>query len=157
MIYLDSSAILKLVVPEPESAALFEYLDTVESPLASSELASVEVHRALLRMGIDPADEHHRVADAVLRDLDQLPLTPVLRAAALLPGRSLRSLDALHLATAQQLPSLSALVTYDHHLAQHATAAGLRAEAPAPPEDAREDEAWADLSVEGLQAGDLDW
>jgi predicted nucleic acid-binding protein len=51
VIYLDSSAILKLVAPEPESATLFEYLDTVASPLASSELAVVEVHRALLRMG----------------------------------------------------------------------------------------------------------
>ncbi|MGH4012835.1 MAG: type II toxin-antitoxin system VapC family toxin [Pseudonocardiaceae bacterium] len=135
MIYLDSSAILKLVVPELESAALFEYLDAAEGPLASSELASVEVHRALRRMGTDPDDEHHALADAVLTELDQLPLAPVLRAAALLPGRWLRSLDALHLATAQQLPSLRTLITYDHRLAQHATAAGLRAEAPASPED----------------------
>ena len=135
MIYLDSSAILKLVVPEPESAALFEYLDTAEDPLASSELAIVEVHRALRRMGIASDGEHQEIADAVLADLDQLPLAPVLKAAALLPGRSLRSLDALHLATAQQLPSLRALITYDHLLTQHATAAGLRTAAPALPED----------------------
>jgi hypothetical protein len=86
MIYQDPSVILKLVVAEPESAALFDYLDTAPGPLASSELGSVEIHRALRRMGVAPDDEHHEIADAVLDDPDQLPLAPVLRTAARLLG-----------------------------------------------------------------------
>ncbi|MBA3417492.1 MAG: type II toxin-antitoxin system VapC family toxin [Geodermatophilaceae bacterium] len=131
MIYLDSSAILKLIVPEPESAALFGFLaGQVRIPLVSSELATVEVHRALTRMGKAPDDEQHTLADSVLADIDQLPLAPVIRTAALLPGR-LRSLDALHLATAQQLPSVTSVVSYDQRLAEHVVAAGLRVDAPA--------------------------
>lgn len=131
MIYLDSSAILKLIVAEPESAALFDFIAALDDvPLLTSELSTVEVHRALLRMGRAPEDEDHEVADSVLTDVDQLPLAPIIRAAATLPGR-LGSLDALHLATARQLPTVTAVVTYDTRLAEHAVAAGLRAEAPA--------------------------
>lgn len=129
MIYLDSSAIFKLVVPEPESTALFGFLDEHDTALTSSELATVEVHRALFRTGRGEGHDLHRVADTVLQQLEQLPLAPVIASAALLPG-SLRSLDALHLATALRLPSIDALVTYDRRLAQHAAAAGLQVEAP---------------------------
>lgn len=131
MIYLDSSAILKLVVPEPESAALFRFLDDHDTALTSSELATVEVHRALDRIGRQEGHEQHGVADTVLQGLEQLPLAPVIVAAARLPG-SLRSLDALHLATALRLPSLAALVTYDRRLADHAVAAGVPVEMPLP-------------------------
>lgn len=129
MIYLDSSAILKLVVPEPESAALFGFLDDHETVLTSSELATVEVHRALHRMGHQESHTLHGVAATVLQRLEQLPLAPAIVVAARLPG-SLRSLDALHLATALRLPSLVALVTYDRRLADHAVAAGVPVEMP---------------------------
>jgi predicted nucleic acid-binding protein len=129
VIYLDSSAIFKLVVPEPESAALFTFLDAQDTVLASSELATVEVHRALLRTNRPEGHELHDIADTVLEHLERLPLASVIRSAALLPG-DLRSLEALHLASALRLPSLSALVTYDRRLAEHAVVAGLPVESP---------------------------
>lgn len=130
MIYLDSSAIFKLVVAEPESAALFTFLDNQDTVLASSELATVEVHRALLRTGRPDGHELHDVADSVLEHLQRLPLASVIRSAGLLPG-DLSILDALHLASALRLPPPTALVTYDHRLAEHAVAAGLPVESPA--------------------------
>jgi predicted nucleic acid-binding protein len=130
VLYLDSSAIVKLVAPEPESEALVARLRSDPEPV-SSALASVEVLRAVRRTG-DAADTLGR-AEAVL---DRIALVPIeagiLRIASRLEPTDLRTLDAIHLATALTLgPEVAGLVTYDAGLAQAATLAGLVSLAPA--------------------------
>lgn len=130
MIYLDACALIKLLVPEPESVALADYLADVPESLATSELSTVEVHRALTRLETGP--ELHDLADTVLAGFLLLPLSPVVAIAARLPGQHLRSLDALHLATAQELAQpLTELVTYDKRLAERAQSHGITVTAPA--------------------------
>jgi uncharacterized protein len=119
--YLDSSAIVKLVVREPESAALRRYLRR-RRPLISSALARTEVLRALLPAG-DEAVSRGRI---VLERLDLLRVNDrILSAAAALPPADLRSLDAMHLASARQLGAeLRSLVTYDTRMAAAAEQLG---------------------------------
>lgn len=125
--YLDASAIVKLVIREPESTALRRYLDR-RRPLVSSALSRTEVLRALLPSG-----------DAtVLRGRDALSRVDLVRvnnrilgAAGVLLPHDVRSLDAIHLATAQQLGSdLGPFVTYDDRMAAAASGLGLRVTAP---------------------------
>ncbi len=125
--YLDSSAIVKLVVKEPESPALRAHLRR-RRLLVTSALARTEVVRCLLPLG----DE------AVARGLDVLTRLDLVRindrvlttAGRLLPIE-LRSLDAIHLATAQQFETeLSHVVTYDGRMARAAEHLGLRVTAP---------------------------
>lgn len=125
--YLDSSAIVKLVVAEPESAALRRYLRR-RRPLVSSALARAEVARALLPLG-EPAV---RRGGEILARLELIRISDrVLAAAGQLLPAELRTLDAIHLATAQQLGGdLARLVTYDERLHAAATASGLPAAAP---------------------------
>jgi uncharacterized protein len=125
--YLDSSAIVKLAVREPQSAALRRYLRR-RRPLVSSALARTEVLRALLPFG-EAATARGR--DALSR-LDLVRLNDrILGAAGLLQPPSVRSLDAIHLATAQQLGSdLGQFVTYDDPMAGVASELGLRVAAP---------------------------
>jgi hypothetical protein len=125
--YLDSSAIVKLAVREPESAALRRWLRR-KRPLVSSALARTEVLRALLPAG----DEAVGRGRAVLRGLDLLRVNDrVLEAAGLLLPLALRSLDAIHLATARELgDELGSLVTYDDRMAAAARALGHRVAAP---------------------------
>lgn len=128
MVYLDSSAIVKLVVTEPESQALRRYLTTRDERVTSG-LARVEVLRALRRARGDERTLHR--AEQVLERVALLAVDePVLHSAAdLEPGR-LRSLDAVHLATALSLEGLEALVTYDLRLVDAAAEAGLAVAMP---------------------------
>jgi predicted nucleic acid-binding protein len=137
VIYLDSSALIKLVLPEPESAALEAHLARAADQLASSKLAIAEVHRALTR--IEATEDDRAAADELLEDLALLPLDDaVLRRAAGLPGRHLRSLDALHVATACGLGAgLAALVTYDVRMLEVCTGLGLRVVRPGAVPSAR--------------------
>lgn len=124
MIYLDSSALLKLILREPESEALEAWLvDHRDAVRVSSALAIVEVERACRRIDERLVGEARRL----LAGLDLVPLDgQLLESAAELPGRTLRSLDALHLASALALdPDLQAFVAYDARLATAATDAGL--------------------------------
>jgi hypothetical protein len=125
--YLDSSAIVKLAVREPESAALRAYLRR-RRPFITSALARVEVHRALLPAG-DPAV---RRGLSVLRRIEMIRISAaVLETAGALQPAELRSLDALHLATALCLgEDLGRIVAYDDRLADAARAAGLAVVAP---------------------------
>ena len=125
--YLDSSAIVKLAVQEPESAALRRYLRR-RRPLVSSALARTEVLRAVLPGG-GAALAHGREA---LARLDLVRINDhVLDAAGALLSAELRSLDAIHLATAQRLGSdLGPFVTYDDWLARAARRLGFRVTAP---------------------------
>ncbi|WP_261557461.1 type II toxin-antitoxin system VapC family toxin [Frankia tisae] len=129
MIYLDSSAIVKLARQEAETDALRAWLAANPKPLAASALARTEAARALVRS--EPAALP--VLRAVLALLHQKPITDaVLDAAAQLPGMTLRSLDAIHLATAEELaPALTWFVAYDKRLAEAARARGLPVAAPA--------------------------
>jgi len=125
--YVDSSAIVKLASAETESPALRTYLRP-RRPLVSSALARTEVLRALH----DEGDEGLTRGRVVLGRVDLIRVNDrILNAAGtLLPGY-LRSLDAVHLATALELGSdVRQLVTYDARMAEAATTLGLRVASP---------------------------
>lgn len=127
-VYLDSSALVKLAIAEPETDALVEFLRG-RPDRASSAVARVEVMRAVRRTGdVDAATR----ARAVLANLVSLQLTDALiETAAQLTSDAVRSLDAIHLATALSLaPDLAGMVVYDKRLADAARAAGLTVWAP---------------------------
>lgn len=130
LLYLDSSALVKLVLPEAESAALLEHLRTRPERVASG-IAGVEVVRAARRASDDPAVEqraHQVVAGVHLITLSE----SLLAAAATASPRSMRALDAVHLETALLLgDDLEAMVVYDSALAAAARAAGIPVVAPA--------------------------
>lgn len=129
MIYLDSCALIKLVVAEAESAALVAHLAPTTQRILSNEIAVVETHRALVRLGAQP--DTHAQADELLADTLLLPVRPVLAAAGKLPYPGLRSLDAVHLASARNLgPALTSFITYDKRLAHIAHKAGLATDMP---------------------------
>ena len=125
--YLDSSAIVKLAVEEPESAALRRYLRR-RRPFVTSALARTEVARALLPLGQAAARRGQDVLSRV--DLVRVNERVLSTAGTLLPVE-LRSLDAIHLATAQQLGTdLARVVTYDERMAAAAGALGWSVAAP---------------------------
>jgi hypothetical protein len=126
-VYLDSSAIVKLAFAEPESAALRRYLRR-RRPLVSSALARAEVARALLPLG-EPAV---RRGQEVLARLELIRISDrILAAAGSLLPTELRTLDAIHLATARQLGGdLARLITYDERLRTAAAATGCPVAAP---------------------------
>lgn len=126
--YLDSSAIVKLAVAEPQPQALRRHLRR-RRPLVSSALARTEVLRALLPAGAAAV----AAGLAVLADLELARVNDrVLRDAAALEPFELRTLDAIHLATARRLGSeLGVLVTYDGRMLAAAAHLGIRTAAPA--------------------------
>ncbi|MEX2554920.1 MAG: type II toxin-antitoxin system VapC family toxin [Actinomycetota bacterium] len=126
-IYLDSSAIVKLAVHEPGSAALRRYVRR-RRPLISSALARTEVARALLLLGSGVVQR----GQEVLARLELARVNDwVLTAAGKLLPAGLRSLDAIHLATALELGSdLTRFVTYDERMAAAARGLGLAVSAP---------------------------
>ena len=125
--YLDSSAIVKLVVQEPESAALGRYLRR-RRPLISSALTRTEVTRALLPLGADAIARGREVLSRF--DLARVNDRVLTAAGSLLP-QDIRSLDAIHLATAQGLGGdLARVVTYDERMSRAARALGLAVAAP---------------------------
>ncbi|WP_239336619.1 type II toxin-antitoxin system VapC family toxin [Frankia sp. CiP3] len=128
MIYLDSSAIVKLARQESETDALRAWLAANPKPLTASALARTEAARALIRT--EPAALP--VLRAVLTVVHQKPITEaILDAAATLPGAMLRSLDAIHLATAENLaPTLTWFVAYDKRLTEAARARCLPVASP---------------------------
>ncbi|PYN58344.1 MAG: VapC toxin family PIN domain ribonuclease [Candidatus Rokuibacteriota bacterium] len=128
-VYLDASALVKLVVREPESVALMEFLR--EHPdRVSSALALAEVPRALRRARFGAAERRRArevLARVALVDIDRRALA----AAAAIEPPTVRTLDAIHLATALALrEDLAALVTYDRRLAVAAERADLPVQAP---------------------------
>jgi predicted nucleic acid-binding protein len=128
VIYLDSSALVKLVLREPESEALSHFLLS-HPDRVSSALARVEVVRVVRRIARSAADIERassvleRVALARLDDA-------VLASAARLEPAALRSRDAIHLATALSLAPLDAFVVYDVRLSDHARSLGLDVVSP---------------------------
>jgi predicted nucleic acid-binding protein len=127
MIYLDSSAIVKLVHAESESQSLRDWLaDRSDAGWVSSVLAEVESFRALARHAPEAITRLHPVLDLI----DLVDLSAIIRglARAVTPA-SCRSLDAIHLATALRSKPVS-FVTYDNRLANTARAAGLTVDTP---------------------------
>jgi predicted nucleic acid-binding protein len=129
-LYLDSSALVKLVKREDESSALRRFLRRhLADGKVTSALARVEVVRAV--SGGGPAAVAH--ARRQLARIDQINLERGLLddAATLWPGSALRSLDAIHLASARSIGAdIRAVLTYDQRMSDAATALGLMVEAP---------------------------
>lgn len=117
MVYLDSSALVKLVIAEPESPALRRYLGA-QPERASCALARVEVLRAVREHGPAATMRARRLLHRLhLVQIDE----ELLDAAAALDPRVLRSLDAIHLAAALVFgDDLTAIVTYDRRMADAA-------------------------------------
>ena len=127
VIYLDSSALVKLVVEEAESVALGVFLANWSERVTCS-LARTEVIRAIGFLG-----EHAvRRARSVLSDFDLITMDDaLLDDAARLAPPSLRSLDAIHLAAARAVGQyLETVVTYDQRMATAAAGLGLPTTAP---------------------------
>lgn len=130
LLYLDSSALVKLVLSEPETEALLEFIRLWPERI-SSTLTRVEVLRAVRRAGEE--NVALRRAEEVVARVGLLRIdTDILSAAARLEPRELRTLDAIHLATALSVrEQLSAVVAYDSRLAQAAEHHGVPVLAPA--------------------------
>jgi len=127
IIYIDTSAALKLVVEEPESAAVAEYLSASVREghqLVASMLLYTELHCAGKRRGL-PAELITTVLGGI--NLVDLARSDLMYAAAM-PGK-LRSADAIHLATAIRLQT-DVLVAYDQELVTAGTEVGLTALSP---------------------------
>jgi predicted nucleic acid-binding protein len=128
-VYLDSSALLKLVLPEAECAALESAIQRWPDRL-TSELSAVECQRAVRRQP-EAAVLSPRMED-VLSSLTLLRIDQaLLRLAGTIGPTRLRSLDAIHLASALSIGDYpEAFVTYDGRLAEAARAAGLNVLTP---------------------------
>lgn len=129
MIYLDSSALLKLLFEEPESQALTEWLAVhTDDSMVSSDLAEIEVMRTCRRINAHVVPR----ASRLLAGLDLARVSqPIVEQAVLVGPATVRSLDAIHLGTALTLGSaINYFVTYDHRLQQSALAEGLRVISP---------------------------
>jgi len=127
--YLDTSALVKLVVAEQETRPLEKWLRS-HLAVVSSDLTRTELMRAVRRAAPDAMVRARQVLDGVaLLALS----TAVCERAALLDPALLRSLDALHLAAALQLgDALDGVVTYDHRLATACATHGVAVVAPTP-------------------------
>lgn len=121
-VYLDTSAAAKLLVEEQESDALASYLDGLdaEDGLASSALLETELRRVAVRQDLPQASVSNVVARVALVE----PGRSLFHEAGLLPGATLRSLDAVHLATALRLDA-AVVVAYDVRLLESARGLGL--------------------------------
>jgi uncharacterized protein len=125
--YLDSSALVKLIAIEAETAALRQELRRWPDR-ASSLLANIEVTRTARRLG----GHAPALAARVLAGLRLLAIDPIAPAAAQIGGTALRSLDAIHLATALSISGeLGALITYDNRMISDGQAIGLPVLSPA--------------------------
>jgi uncharacterized protein len=129
MIYLDTSAALKLVLPEPETTALELWIaERARLPRVSSRLLRIELMRSVARHAPHRMDR----ANVVLTAIALLSMDDAAPAAEVIGEPALRSLDAIHLATAHGIRTdLTAFVCYDKRLCESAQVAGLPVVAPA--------------------------
>lgn len=136
MIYLDSAAAVKLIHAEADSAALRDFLDERSNiEWVSSSLVEIETYRALVRAtgSVDiPAmiNQFHALLDLIVRiEID----SGIRILAQTVTPPTVRSLDAIHLATGLRLHDqarLTTFVTYDKRLAAAASSAGLTVNMP---------------------------
>jgi uncharacterized protein len=133
MIYLDTCVVAKLARRERETEELFDWLDRHgDESLVSSVLLEVELERALRR--VEPAALSR--IPRLLNGISRVEITATIRATAgAYQDPLLRSLDAIHLATAQTVAEsaekeLSAFLTYDKRLIAAARGVGMHVEHP---------------------------
>jgi uncharacterized protein len=129
VIYFDTSALVKLIFEESGSAALAQWAtDQGEVANVTSELSVVELLRTCARIDVTTVGD----AERLLAGLDLVPMARgIVQHAAVLNPKELRSLDAIHLASACSLgPDLRAMVVYDGRLGAAAAMAGLHVVAP---------------------------
>lgn len=124
--YFDSSAIVKLERLERESLALIDYLTDAEIEASTSIVAGVEVARALKRVRATAPPSNEPMRGFFLLELDPA----ICAAAGTLEAPTLRSLDAIHLATALAIDDDLDFITYDDRLAAAAREHGLRVVQP---------------------------
>jgi predicted nucleic acid-binding protein len=122
-LYFDTSALAKLIISEKESSALRDWLATrAGTPIVTNTVGVVEIQRLSARTR--PVTSGAAVT--LLGRIGHLDLTPAAIAlAAQLPPPEVRTLDALHLASAAGLHDLEALVSYDQRLLDAAVGYGL--------------------------------
>lgn len=125
IVYVDTSALAALLVDQPESTALPEWLDATPATLVSSDLLETELRRLAVREALDQADVTSLLDGVALAALDRA----VFRNAGLLPMTFLRTLDALHWEAAIRLEA-SAVLTYDRRLGEAARSIGLEVVQP---------------------------
>ena len=124
--YADSSAILKLLIVEKESAALTDFIDFT---IKSSALTRVEVIRVLQKIAPEKIDQ----AQIILAGIDLTPLNPAILSMAenFAPSITLKSLDALHIATAIFLDkSVEGVITYDKAMIKNAKELRIKVASP---------------------------
>jgi predicted nucleic acid-binding protein len=138
VIYLDTSAVVKLLRREEETEALLEHLDANrDQDLITSALTTVEAARVLTAVGAaDVATRAVSRSDRIEIGDSTIPAVSitatVLDLARTLPPAVLRSLDAVHLATAVLAgEDLDHVITYDKRMVAAAEAAGLTVSSPA--------------------------
>ncbi len=125
LVYVDTSAFGALLISQAETEALVEWLDQADVSLVSSDLLETELRRIAVREGRDQVKVSAILDGVSLAALDRA----TYRSAGLLPMSYVRTLDALHLEAAIRL-DVDAVLTYDHRLAEAASAAGLDVIAP---------------------------
>ena len=129
MIYFDSSALVKLIFEEAESAALAEWVTRrPDLPKISSNMSAVELLRTCRRVDEGAVGN----ASVLLGGIDLLPVDRAIveRAASLVPTE-LQSIDAIHLASALSVKTdLTAMVAYDSRLCSAAAECGIEVVSP---------------------------
>jgi predicted nucleic acid-binding protein len=127
MIYLDASALVTLVTGRPHASELRDFLTrSPEMPMGTSTIGFIETVRTLDRVGNYPT-----ALQDLLTDFTEILVTDEIRdAAATLPG-SVRTLDAIHIASAQIIgDALAFLVSYDKRMLDVAHSVGIPIAAP---------------------------
>lgn len=125
VVYVDTSALAALLIEQPESQAVLDWLDHHSATLVSSDLLETELRRLAIREGLRQRDVTVLLEGISLAALDRA----VYRGAGFLPMPYLRTLDALHLEAAIRLDA-SHVLTYDRRLGDAARAAGLEVLSP---------------------------
>ena len=127
-VYLDTSGLAKLVVNGAETASLRSWIgQRRDRSLVTNIIGAVELQRLSARV----SQQALATAVILLGRIDLLDLTPAaLALAGQLPPPEVRTLDALHIASAAQLADLEVLITYDRRMAQAAVGYGIRVESP---------------------------
>lgn len=123
--YADTSALAALLIAQPNTTQLRQWLDNQDTTFVACDLLETELRRIAVREGIDQINVTKILHGVSLASLDRASF----RAAGILPFPYLRAVDALHLQAALQL-NADAVLTYDHRLSTAASALGLRTFAP---------------------------
>ncbi len=129
IIYVESSAAAKLILEEPESDAMAAFLNgfaLAGHSVVASTLVETELRRAATRGGAPQSAATETLSRLDIVDIER----PTFTAAGLMPGQSLRSLDALHVATALAILA-DIFVSYDERQIEAAERAGFHVVSPA--------------------------